>query len=307
MKIYYLLIPILYLFLACTKEVDVKIPPFKEKLVVEGRIEAGLPPIFILSKSQDIFSETNLQAYLASFVTDAEVYVSNGNIEVKLDLFCSNTLSPALLSMISDMIGVPVSTLQNINFCAYSTINPAIFGNALTTYTTRIEHNSKTYTGSSYLYAPKPLDTLFWKEISGKPGHGYAHATYADSPGEYDAFMWESKRLNTKYNEKVYKKPFAAVFEDTYTDGQTFSFYQLNPSLDGPKEFIGLYKRGDTVAIRLSRIDKPTYDFEATRLMQSFSNGNPFSSPMNVKTNLEGGGLGIFSAFASVYDTLICY
>ncbi len=308
MKPIYFFLCSIVLLLSCTKEVKVKIPGFQQKVVVEGRIEQDLPPIFLLSQSQDVFSPTHLTAYINSFITDAEIYVNNGIATERLTLFCSDNLPPGTLQLIADMLGIPVATLLDQPFCAYSTLNPAFFGRSNTRYSVRIEHKDKIYEGATYLHAPKPMDTLYWKEIVGKPNYGYTHARYSDTPGEYDAFMWEVKRLNSAYQDFLFKKPFTAVFEDVYTDGASFAFYQTNPFTyeTGPEQYRGLFPRGDTLIIRTSRIDKAAYDFEATRLMQAFSNGNPFSSPMNVKSNLSGGCLGTFSAFATVYDTLIC-
>ena len=310
MKYYSILIALIILLFSCRKEVHVDLPEFKQKVVVEGRIEPNVPPIFLLSRSQSIYSETSLQAYFNTLITDARVFVSDGTNEVELQLFCSNNLPPGTIEIISDLIGIPVETLEQTPFCAYSTLNPLVFGVPNKTYTCRIEFEGKTYQGSTFLYPPQALDSLFWNEIPDKPNYGYSHATYTDDPGAYDAFMWEVKRLNVAYGDKTFRKPLTAVFEDIYTNGDTYSFYQPNPfnydNYDGPPEGYGLFKRGDTVVLKLSKIDKGTYDFENSRIMQYFSNGNPFSSPINIKSNLTGGCLGLFGAYGVYYDTLIC-
>ena len=310
MKRIFSIILLLIVLLSCTKEVDVNLPELKQKVVIEGRIEIGLPPIFLLSKSQSIYDETSFATYFNSMLTDARVFVHDGTQEYELQLFCTENLPAGTLQIISDMIGVSVQDLQATPFCAYSSTDPSTFGVVGKTYTCRVVHKEKIYTGSTHMNAPKELDSLFWKEVPGKENFGYSHAIYSDDPSEYDAYMWEVKRLNAKYDDRVYKKPLTSVFEDIYTNGDTYAFYQPNPfayyNYEGPEEGRGLFERGDTVVIRLSKIDKPTFDFENSKIMQSLSNGNPFSSPLNLKSNLSGGCLGSFAAFGIHYDTLIC-
>ncbi|HNS43381.1 MAG TPA: hypothetical protein PKN22_11530, partial [Taishania sp.] len=60
------------------------------------------------------------------------------------------------------------------------------------------------------------------------------------------------------------------------------------------------------VVKKFSKIDKGTYDFLFSKTMQSMSNGNPFASPINVKTNLQGGCLGVWAGYSPILDTLIC-
>ncbi len=299
------------MLLSCTKEVNVDLPEFQQKVVVEGRIEPNLPPFILLSKTQSIYSETSFLTYLNSLITDARVYINDGTQEFELQLICSNQLPTDIMPLVAEVIGVPLEQLESINFCIYTSLDPSHFGVAGKNYSCRIEYKDQLFTGNSFLFPPQALDSLFWKPAADKPDYGYTHATYRDTPNEYDAYMWEVKRLNTKYGDVLFKKPFTSVFEDIYTDGTTYSFYQGNPftynDIDVTPEGRGLFQRGDTVVIKLSKIDKGTFDFENSKIMQSLSNGNPFSSPLNLKSNLKGGCVGAFCAYGSYYDTIVCY
>ena len=50
---------------------QIDIPGYQEQLVVDGRIETGQPAIVLLSKSANVYSSTNFDSYLNSFVDDA--------------------------------------------------------------------------------------------------------------------------------------------------------------------------------------------------------------------------------------------
>ena len=48
---------------SCVKDVKIDLPQYEQKLVIDGRIETGQPPLVILSKTQDLYSETSLEAF----------------------------------------------------------------------------------------------------------------------------------------------------------------------------------------------------------------------------------------------------
>lgn len=300
---------------SCTKEVDIAIPGFKEQLVVDGSIETGMPPIVILSRSKDIFSTTNLESFLSSFVTNANVYVSDGTTEYQLSLLCSSSLPAGTEDFIASFLGIPVEELSQYNICAYSSLNPSIWGQTGKTYTLRIEHEGKEYSGSTQILQPHALDNLWWQEENNEnPGFGFSYATLSDNPSTYDAYKWEVKRIN-KINDSTiidsyFKPTFNAVFEDEFFNGTTFTFYFENPWTVGNSQLNanqrGRYQIGDTVVVKFSKIDEGTYDFLYSKTIQALSNGNPFASAMNVKTNLSGGCLGVWAGYSPTYDTLIC-
>src|SRR5205085_8419161 len=53
-------------------------------LVVDASIESGKPPLVILSKSLDYFSEITPEILANSFVRNADVYISNSTTTSKL-------------------------------------------------------------------------------------------------------------------------------------------------------------------------------------------------------------------------------
>jgi hypothetical protein len=58
------------------------------------------------------------------------------------------------------------------------------------------------------------------------------------------------------------------------------------------------------VDVKLSNIDKATYDFWRTMEYNYQSIGNPFSSPVQVISNISNGALGYFGGYGSQYTQL---
>lgn len=303
-----------YLFLAlllthCTKEVEIDIPGFEEQLVIDGRIESGLPPIILLSKSKEVYASTDLDAFLNGFISDAIVTVSNGTSTVQLDVFCTDNLPPGTEDIAAAMFGMSPDSLANYNICAYTTLNTAVWGEIGKTYTLSVSHEGKTYSAETTIPAPTNLVNTFWKADDDYTNYGFSYALLADPANQYDAYMWEVKRLDGANSDPYYKKTYTPVFDDDFFDGLTFEFWYENPfNNDGnlPDSVRWHYELGDTVVIKLSKMDRYVFEFFEKKYMQLQTAGNPFATPTNIPSNIEGGALGIWAGFSPSFDTLVC-
>lgn len=310
------LIPLISFILilgSCTKEVKIDIPGYEEKIVIDGRIETNMPPIVLISKTQNIYSPTTLESFLNSFQSGAIVTVSDGTTTVVLDEICSDNLPPGTEAMAAALFGIPESELANYHLCAYSTFNTAIWGQVGKTYSLKVELNGETFTSSTQIVAPTPLDSVYWEQDQGaNPGYGYSWATLTD-PAGLDAYMWEVKRINLvngMTKDPNFKATFSPVFNDEFFNGQTFNFFYENP-LTWDDETVesenkGYYKQGDSVVIKFSKIDAASYDFLEKKYIQLQTAGNPFASPTSIPTNIQGGAIGLWAGYSPTFDTLYC-
>ncbi|NNF02092.1 MAG: DUF4249 family protein [Bacteroidia bacterium] len=64
----------------------------------------------------------------------------------------------------------------------------------------------------------------------------------------------------------------------------------------------GYFWRGDTVTLRWMNIDKAHYDFWNT--LENDAGDNPFSSPVQIKSNIQG-GLGVWGGYNNTFGTII--
>lgn len=295
---------LLFAITSCTKEVKIDIPGFKEQLVIDGSIETNTRAIVFLSSSKDIYSPTDINSYLNGFVSGAIVTVSNGTITDTLSEICTDNLPAGFESIAAEFFGLPIEQLINLHLCAY--VSLGMIGEVGKTYSLNVLHNGKTYSASTKIESAAPLDDLFWKEQTSLPGYGFSWAKISDSPISGDAYRWEVKKVNDLF----YSKPFQPFNDDRFYNGLTFEFSIENPMSfkDSTIEdkYRGFYKFGDTIVVKFSKLGKKEYQFYEKKYNQIYSAANPFATPTNVPTNIEGGALGIWAGFSPWYDTLVC-
>ena len=123
-----------------------------------------------------------------------------------------------------------------------------------------------------------------------------------DPPG-----LGDYVRYFTKQNSDPFFPGLNSVFDDQVIDNSTYDI-QVERGVDrnhSQPEGYAFFDKGDTVTLKLSNIDKATYDFWRTMEFTYISVGNPFSSPTRVLSNISNGGLGYFGGYASQYRTII--
>jgi len=302
-KIAFLLLLILGLN-SCSKEVKIDIPGFDEQIVIDGSIETGTPAIIFLSNSKDIYAPTDINSYLSGFISGATVIVSNGTITDTLIEICTDNLPVGFESIAAAYFGIPIEQLVNLHLCAY--VSSVIVGEVGKTYSLKVIYADKIYTSSTKIENPTALDNLFWKEQANLPGFGFSWAKITDSPVMGDAYRWEVKNIS----DGSFSKPFQPFTDDRFYNGLTFEFSVENPMSfrDSTIEdqYKGYYKLGDTIVVKFSKLGKKEYQFFEKKYNQIFSGGNPFATPTNIPSNIEGGALGVWAGFSPWYDTLIC-
>ncbi len=108
--------------------------------------------------------------------------------------------------------------------------------------------------------------------------------------------------------DSIFYPPFASVSEDKIINNQfvEFSTYRgQDPLIEIPDDeyYKWFFKGGDTIIFKFQTIDVRTYQFWYTLEMDN-SSGGPFSTPITVRTNIDG-GLGIWGGYGVFIDTTI--
>ncbi|MBK8952908.1 MAG: DUF4249 domain-containing protein [Chitinophagaceae bacterium] len=275
---------------SCEKPIDFKLDNAEPKLVVEAAIENNTAPLVYLSRSLGYFSELNPGILASSFVHNAEVYISNGVLTHKLKEY---TISAG---------GGYIFYYYSIDS---SNLATAFTGELNRNYSLRIVSEGKEYTATTLIPpVTKNIDSLYWKQApSGNDSNKVSlMITATDPPGLGDYIRYFTKR-----NREPYYPGLNSVADDQIIDGTTYTIPvdrgtdRTETSYDDEAYF----DKGDTVTLKLCNIDKATFDFWRTMEFSYASVGNPFSSPIKVISNMQGGALGYFGGYASQYRTII--
>ncbi|MFZ9387958.1 MAG: DUF4249 domain-containing protein [Chitinophagaceae bacterium] len=276
---------------ACEKTVDFKLDETAPKLVVEATIENGQPPVVSLSSSIGFFSRIDPVTLGASFVHNAEVFISNGTRTHRLKEYT-----------------VSLGGGFNLYYYSVDPSDPAtLFNGELNgRYSLRIVSDGKEYTALTTIPdTTRRIDSLYWKPAP--PGNSESKVMLmmraSDKPGFGDYIRYFTKR-----NWEMFYPGLNSVYDDQIIDGTTFEV-QVERGVDRNEgaqgEGYSFFDKGDTVTLKLCNIDKATYDFWRTMEFNYVSVGNPFSTPTRVVSNIRGGALGYFGGYGAKYRTVI--
>lgn len=274
----------------CEKKIDFKLHDQPDKLVVEGIIENNQPPIVILSKSIGYFSEISADILNNSFVHGADVFVSNGTLTHKLKEYSRS---------VGNNVSIYYYSVDSSN------LSTAFFGELNHHYSLKIVSEGKEYTATTTIpNITKRIDSVWWKKppVTTDSTKVIIMVRATDPPGYGDYI-----RYYTKTNREPFYPPSNSAFDDFFIDGTTYELqvdkgFDRNLNVDFDENF---FHRGDTVGLKLSNIDKTTFDFWRTMEFSYASVGDPFSSPTKVLGNIKGDALGYFGGYASQYRTII--
>ncbi len=289
--ILFLLTALAITFYSCEKNVTVEIPQTEEKLVVEGYIETGTPPIVLLTKSLPFFGEINVNSILQNSVLGATVIIDNGTI---------------------------IDTLDQIpGFGVYTTTQ--FVGEVGKSYKLTVISDGKTLTSVTSIPVPVPLDSTWWKVDGQRDSLGFIWGHLTDPDTLNNCYRIFAKRINEyafgentgQIKDSIFYPPVGgSVFEDRYINGKSFDLsFPRGHATNSDKEDDNndedfFFKRGDTIIVKFCSIDRSHFEFWRTEESQVSSNGNPFGSPQPVHSNISG-GLGVWGGYSITYDTII--
>jgi hypothetical protein len=286
-----LIICSLVLLSSCEKVISFTPDNVEPVVVVEASIEDGQPPVVILSKSLNYFSEITPELLASSFVNNAEIDVSNGTLTHRLKEYSITT---------PDGFTLYYYSIDSSN------LGTAFVGQLASNYTLRINTGGKEYTASTTIPAlTKTIDSLWWQESINNPDTTQVllMGRASDPPG-FGNYI----RYFTSVNGEPFYPGLNSVFDDQIVDGKTYSV-QVERGVDRNEEIdfdtYSYFNRGDSVTVKFTNIDKATFDFWRTMEYSYSSIGNPFSSPTKVISNIKGGGLGYFGGYATQYISLV--
>lgn len=296
---------------SCTKEINIQIPEYAPRLVVDGNIEAGSNPLVFLTTSNPTSDTVSLLNYLQSVVTDATVFVVCANDTFYLDPVAINQLTLSSQKRLAEMLRIELEEVQLLPIQVYT--STTLIGAEGHTYELNIQFDGKAYKGQTFLPAHTALDSLYWKREADSIEYGYSWARLTDPSSSKDAYRWEVRRIDKQQNgtdlDAIFRRARGGIFSDEYFNGQTIEFYVQNPlkrkDSTHLKEYRRYFRFGDSVVVKLSKMDPAVYLYYDRMDAQLDANANPYATPINIPSNIPG-CLGIWAGYTPWYDTLFC-
>jgi hypothetical protein len=290
-------IPVLFIvvffvfsILSCEKEVHINLNSGEPNLVVEGTIETDLPPYLFLTKSIGFLSKIDLATLEGSFVHGAVVKVSDGVTTIQLKEYSLDTGGTAKFYFYS----VDTADANSLNFK----------GKINTSYSLSIDYDGKNYTAITTIPNPKPLDSLWIQkpdeaQLEKVPDGRLVYFKYTDPDT-----IGNNVRYFTQRNDEIFYPGIGSVYDDQIVNGGTIKT-NLNLGFDRSKspnfDSLGLAFLGDTVIVKWCSIDRGVFKFWDSYEYSIGTVGSPFSSPINLRSNIIGGALGIWAGYGATF------
>ena len=307
---------LLLLLTSCEKEIQVDLPRTDPRVVVEGYIETGAPPIVLLTRTQGYFAPTSIGSIASSFITDASVIVNDGNTSYTLTKICSAALTPEQLEIAAGLTGFDIQLLTNANICIWTSTE--LIGENGRTYRLEVQTDGRSLSSITTIPNPVALDTLWFQLALQQPDDdslGLIWTDLDDPDTLGNAYRWFTQRLNKDGDQSPrdsrFIPPLFGIFDDRYINGiqdLPVNFFRGSEPYEPSDELNvedGFFKRNDTVAFKLASIGRTEYAFFNSYASNVVSDGDVFSTPANIRSNIEG-GLGIWVGYGTFVDTLIC-
>ena len=293
-KVAIILLLCIVTLLACEKEVKINIANSPPQLVVEGAIEKDFPPYIILTKSVGYFARIDLATLTNNFVHDAKVTIIDGIDTIKLREY-------------------QFDTLNNTRFYFYTLDTTGglgtnfFIGRTNHTYKLRIESEGKVYESTTRIPDGKAVDSLI-SEVAASPPKDLPNAvTLTVFYSDPDTFG-NCVRYFTKRNSEPYYPGFNSVYDDQIVNGVKGARIPIAAGFRRTGQFTdssGYVFRGDTITLKWSAIDRGVFNFYNTYEYALGTIGNPFSTPINVKSNISNGALGVWAGYGSTTTSII--
>ncbi len=309
-----IIIFLLTLSISCTKEVNIDIPGYKSELVVDGNIETDGHPIILLSQAANVYAESYAETYIESFVADAEVKIIVGGDTTLLEYRLLSEFPVSTQIRFAEMLRVEYDEVQQLPIKVYS--SSTLKGEVGKNYELLILHKGKTYNATTSILQPTSLNSLQWVFEEGSVEYGLIKAKLSDPIGKFDAYKYDSRRINTQMNGEPLDYTYRVgngggrIFRDRYFDGLTIDLTFRNPQKKKDStindDYKRYFRRGDSVLVKISKMDQDSYDFFRLKREQLENSGNPFATPVNAKTNISGGALGIWAGYSPAYHLVYC-
>ena len=286
--------------MSCQKEIDLNLPEYQSKLVVEGTIESGFPAMVMLTKSIPYFSEIGLDDLMNEVIVNgsqARVFVTSELGETEELQW---TISP-----------------EAPYYMAFMGKN--IIGKEQTHYTLTVEYGGKTYTAETYIPKSFSLDSIGFNQDMEILADTMAsiRVLFSDPADEVNYYAFFTKVKCPKMQDRLWVCNMPVAFDDRAINGMAITYevsrYGYSSLMSGllseeeRRNFSRItFRPGDTVVVKHAQVDHDTYEYLISAGSEAAFGSNPFTAPIPPVPNFNSDEvLGHWSGYAVGFDTLV--
>ncbi len=279
MKNIFLFAIILFICWACNTNINITMPTLKKQLVIDGWIENGGYPMVILTYNTPFFSNLDSASLRNLVASRAKVTVSDGiNSEVLTLMHDTNYFPPYIYE------------------------GNVLKGSERNTYYLTVEDEIGTVHATTTIPDfPPVIDSLWMSFINNNDTLGILKGRLSDDPNEKNYY-----RTFTKNGKSNYIPTLFSCFSDKDFNGQSVVIGLNKGNTNQLKPISNIYfRKGDSIILKVSAIDEPSYNFWVAYQEAVLSTASPFSSDHNQLISNIDNGLGIWCGYNSIYKGLI--
>lgn len=284
-------------FYSCQSEIEVDLPGYQPKLIVEGYIENGKPARVMLSRSVPFFQPIDLNYVVNNvLVMDAVVTLTSSDGETERLSFIPTEESPFYFAYVSNMVG-----REN------------------TTYELNIEWGGRKYYSTTTILHTFDLDSIGFDRSMDLLADTMRtiRLAFTDDPTEDNFYQFYVKVHGRNLHDRLWVTTLPVACDDVTFSGLTINYEILraNPSAflmpqmseEEEKEYFRMtYRPGDTVYVKYGLIDYASYQFWYTGGNDAALGQNPFTNPTPIISNIRGEDVtGVWCGYACKTAMLI--
>lgn len=292
----WMLILSLFMWMACEKDIQIELPVDLEgTVVIEGLLYPGAEPRIYISKSVPFFDPN---------VTPQEVFARGARVSI--------TSSGETEVLVAD------STFDKFR-CRWV---PFYRGSRVSkfgmTYTLEVQFEGKTYTANTTINQTKSMieEVIYTPEFTDiYGGHDGVNVRIQDPAGSDNFYRFQMNRYIDRDNAHAHE--LDGVPRDC-TDDEEFWITDLGRTIyndignDGRTmdllaEVSFEYNKGDSTWVIIQSLDERSAAFYQELDDQLISILNPFVEPVFIKSQIEGGALGVFGSAVLSDSVLFIY
>lgn len=155
-------------------------------------------------------------------------------------------------------------------------------GTSGTTYTLHVTIDSTTWSATSTMPFPVPLDSIGFSDQSRlRKTNIQAIPYFQDPPGLHNYYLF-TETINGIPRNKDF------IFDDRLSDGK-----YIHQPINDDSSHLNI---GDNLLLTMSCVDSAVYSYLTTLIQNTDANQAQSTAPANPNTNISGGALGYFSA-----------